>query len=103
MESSRLRNPIRPHGYVSSSLTPSALIDVRIPINKILFPEPVSAGMDLETLVILSQRMRKTNVDFDPIIVRAEGDLFTLTDGRHRVVAAMMAGRKDILARYDVP
>jgi len=76
---------------------------MRVPINLILFPEPVTAGMDLDTLVILSRLMRRSNEDPSPVVLRPERKFYTLTDGRHRVVAAMMAGRKDVLAEIEVP
>jgi ParB-like chromosome segregation protein Spo0J len=46
--------------------------------------------------------MLYTTVDYDPIKVRVreDGD-FDLIDGRHRWVAALGAGRQDILAELE--
>jgi hypothetical protein len=73
----------------------------RIPIALILFPEPVSAGMDPYILMSLAGMYRKTNEDTTPIEVRKAGPFYRLTDGRHRVVASMIAGRKTIWALVE--
>jgi hypothetical protein len=74
---------------------------VLIDLDRILYPEPVCSGMDLETLVILSRYYRRQNEHTTPIQVRAEGDYYRLTDGRHRTTASMMAGRKQVLAEVQ--
>lgn len=70
----------------------------RIPLHRVLFPEPVTAGMSLKVLADLAELYRTTNEDAEPILVRRQGDIFTITDGRHRAVASMVAGRKTVLA-----
>ncbi len=69
-----------------------------IPLNRILLPEPVSAGMDLYILLTLAGLFRKTNEDTTPIEVVRHGRVYQLTDGRHRVIASIIAGRKTVLA-----
>jgi hypothetical protein len=69
-----------------------------IPLDRILFPEPVTAGMSLFELVAMARFYRNGNGHRKPIVVRRVGDVFSLTDGRHRCVASMIAGRKVVLA-----
>lgn len=71
-----------------------------IPVDYIVFKEPVTAGMDVFVLMTLAGIYRKTNDYVEPITVsRLKGtSLYSLIDGRHRVVASMIAGRKTIQA-----
>lgn len=71
------------------------------PIHLILFPVPVAAGMDPYVLMGLTKLFRCSNEDVEPVVLRAEGAYYTLTDGRHRTVASMMAGRRTVLARIE--
>jgi hypothetical protein len=72
-------------------------------VERLLFPPNVPAGMDVLTLLSLTALMRKSNEDPAPIIVRREGKFFRITDGRHRALAAMIAGRGDVLCVEDPP
>lgn len=67
-------------------------------LDRLLFPEPVSAGMNVLVVASFTLRYRGTNEHLDPIRLDREGDNFRIADGRHRVVASIMAGRKEILA-----
>lgn len=67
------------------------------PIASILFPTPVSAGMNPYILMSLAYMYRATNEHAKPVELTVEGGYYRLKDGRHRVVASMMAGRKTIL------
>lgn len=74
-----------------------------VPLNRLLFPEPVTAGMNLLVVASITYAMRGTNEPIEPPIkvepIRHEGRLlFQIHDGRHRAVAAMMAGRKTVTA-----
>jgi hypothetical protein len=69
-----------------------------IPVHLILMPEPVSCGMDPYVLFSLAGTYRKTNEHAPAILVTRYGDLYKLTDGRHRLMASHMAGRKTIWA-----
>lgn len=72
-----------------------------INIEELMFPEPVSAGMNPFVLMSLAYLMRSTNEDVEPIIVQRESlSVYRIVDGRHRAVAAMMAGRKYIAATH---
>jgi hypothetical protein len=74
-----------------------------IPINRLIFPEPVSAGMNPYVLMAMAYEYRATNEHRKPIKVRDERNgYYSLVDGRHRVVASMMAGRKTVLAKVEV-
>ena len=71
----------------------------RIQIDDLVFPEPVSGGMNPFVIMSLAYKYRATNEDAEPIIVNYDCDKhYRIADGRHRVVAAMVAGRKEILA-----
>jgi hypothetical protein len=70
-------------------------------VERLLFPPNVPAGLDALTLLSLAALLRKTNEDPDPVLVRREGELFRITDGRHRALAAMIAGRGDVLCVED--
>lgn len=56
------------------------------------------AGMNALLLLHLAYEPRATTVDHDPIVVEVEPGGFRVTDGRHRAVAALIAGRPDVLA-----
>jgi hypothetical protein len=77
---------------------------VEIRLDRLLFPRAVPAGLDWAVLGIWTayQRKRADPVD-PPIVVRAEGDYFRITDGRHRVVGALLAGRDAIAALVEEP
>lgn len=69
-----------------------------VPVHLILLPVPVPAGMDPYILMTLAGLYRKTNEDTTPIEIVRAGNLYTLTDGRHRVIASIVAGRRTVLA-----
>jgi hypothetical protein len=54
--------------------------------------------MDWSVIGHFAMMMRKTTEDPPPIVVAQEGDYWRICDGRHRFVAAMVAGRPDVLA-----
>jgi hypothetical protein len=73
-------------------------------LDYLLFPEPVSSGMNPFVLMSLAQLYRSGNGHADPIVVSAVGSFYRIADGRHRAVAAMIAGRKVVLAELvDIP
>jgi len=73
----------------------------RIPLEDIRVLKPVPCGMDPYVLMGLVPLMRTTTEDHDPVQVRRDGEGWRLVDGRHRFVAALIAGRQDILAEQD--
>lgn len=70
----------------------------RVPVSHLRLKPNVPAGMDPCILLGLVPLMRKTAEDHDPILVRPDGDLWEIQDGRHRFMAAVIAGRPDVLA-----
>lgn len=71
---------------------------MNITIDRILFCEPVVAGMNYLQVAALTYRLRSSNWDAEPVTVRVEGDYLRLIDGRHRVIAHLFAGRKVVPA-----
>ncbi|MDF2991881.1 MAG: hypothetical protein K0S37_2395 [Microbacterium sp.] len=76
---------------------------VHVPIERLLWPDPVVAGMNYLVVASLTYMYRGSNEDADPITVRAEGAYWRIVDGRHRAVASMVAGRKTVLAVVEPP
>ena len=71
-------------------------------IDRLIFPEPVAGGMNPYVLMSLAHFYRATNEHAKPIKVRDERNgYYSITGGRHRVVASMMAGRKTIRAKVE--
>jgi hypothetical protein len=69
-----------------------------LPLEQLLLCEPVTAGMNPYVLMSLAYLYRSSNEDVDPITVtRASADLYRITDGRHRAIASLLAGRKTVL------
>lgn len=74
----------------------------RIPLGRILLPEHnVTAGANVYVLVSLAYMYRSTTEDAPPITVRPHGDLYRITDGRHRYMASVIAGRDGVLANVE--
>jgi uncharacterized ParB-like nuclease family protein len=75
-----------------------------LPISQLLFPEPVSSGLDVLKLIKRILQYRRTNEHRKPIQVTLLGYLegqpvYRIADGRHRTVSSMGAGRKTVLAQ----
>jgi hypothetical protein len=71
----------------------------RLRLDRLLFPDPVAAGLNPFVLFSLAYLYRSSNDDADPITVtRERDDLYRIRDGRHRAMASMIAGRKTVLA-----
>jgi hypothetical protein len=61
------------------------------------------AGMNVLVLMSLAYMLRSTAEDPEPVQVTRDGDGWRVHDGRHRAVAALIAGRPDVLSvRVDV-
>ena len=76
----------------------------RIPLELLRVKQPVSAGMNIFTQASLVPLLRNTTLDHDPILVDAQCPtckVWRVQDGRHRFVASVMAGRRDILSLRD--
>jgi hypothetical protein len=71
-----------------------------LPLDRLLFPQNMPAGLDWAILGLWCATFRKTPQPCDPpITVRREGDYWRITDGRHRAVSALISGRTHIEAQ----
>ena len=72
-----------------------------IPLHSLLYPPNLPAGMDWAVIGLWVCTFRKTPQPCDPpILVRPRaGGYYQIEDGRHRVTAALIAGRTHIDAR----
>lgn len=69
-------------------------------LDRLLYPDPVAAGMNYLVIASLVHLYRSSNEDAPPITVQQEGSgYWRIVDGRHRSVASMVAGRKTVLAK----
>jgi hypothetical protein len=78
--------------------------EIRVPITRLRFKDPITAGMSPYVLLGLVPLLRKTGEDHPPIDVDSPCPACgtrTALDGRHRWIASVMAGRHDILAEED--
>lgn len=73
----------------------------RIKLDRILMPRPVAAGMNYLVVASLSHMLRSSTADAPPITLRRTGRYYRIIDGRHRFVAAHIAGRQRILAHIE--
>jgi len=72
---------------------------VRVRLEDLRFGPNPPAGMNPLVLMAMTYRMRSTTEDLEPIEVTRDGDGWRIHDGRHRAVAALVAGRPDVLAQ----
>lgn len=77
---------------------------LHVPLECLLFGTNVPAGMDWAVIGLWVCKFRKTAEPCDPPIqvTIAGEDLWRISDGRHRVVASLIAGRTHIAA-VEVP
>jgi ParB-like chromosome segregation protein Spo0J len=73
----------------------------RVRVEDLMYPANVPAGMDVLVLMSLAALLRKTTADPAPVRVKPEGTRWRVADGRHRALAAMIAGRVDVLCMLD--
>lgn len=77
---------------------------VLLPLDALLFGPNVPAGMDWSVIGLWVCRLRKTAAPVDPPIIVtpvSEGPrIWRVHDGRHRTMAAIIAGRTHIDAVY---
>jgi hypothetical protein len=75
---------------------------VRIPLQQLCVSANVTAGLNPLVVMSLAYAYRCSTGDVDPILVRRIGrDRYRVTDGRHRFVASLIAGRPDVLAELE--
>jgi hypothetical protein len=74
----------------------------RVRVEDLRLPSNVPAGMDLSVVGHFVMLMRKTTEDPAPILVTQEHDgSYRISDGRHRYLGAVIAGRADVLCVED--
>ncbi len=77
---------------------------MRLPLDSLLFGPNVPAGMDWSVIGMWVCRLRKTAEPCDPPIAVTPhpqcAGVWRVCDGRHRVIAAIVAGRTHIEAVY---
>jgi hypothetical protein len=72
---------------------------IELRMEQIALPPNVPAGMNFLKLGHMTYVMRATTEHFDPIEVSEIGDgFYRITDGRHRFISALIAGRPSIQA-----
>lgn len=77
---------------------------MRLPLDQLLFGRNPPAGMDWSVIGLWVCRLRKTADDCDPPIIVSAVDgspFWRVTDGRHRTVASLIAGRTHIAAELE--
>lgn len=77
-----------------------------IPLHHLLFGPNMPAGMDWAVIGLWVCQFRKTSEPCDPPIIvgPVDGtDFYRITDGRHRTIAAIVAGRTHIDAVLEHP
>lgn len=75
---------------------------MQVPLDRILMCEPVSAGMNVLVLFSLAHLYRSSNEHVEPIHIRHVSDgIYRITDGRHRAIASLIAGRKTVEAEIE--
>jgi hypothetical protein len=76
----------------------------RVRIEDLRFGENPPSGMNPLVLMSLAYMLRATTEDPEPVQVTPDGDGWRIHDGRHRAVAALIAGRSDVLCvERDAP
>jgi hypothetical protein len=78
-------------------------VPFRVPIEDLRFGPNPPAGMNPLVLMSLTYRLKATREDPAPVLVQRDGDGWRVTDGRHRALAAMVAGRPDVLVQEHNP
>lgn len=74
---------------------------MRIRIEALRFPGNVVAGCNYLEIGFFAYQLRGSGWDPDPILVEDLGDgTYRIVDGRHRAIAAIIAGRPDVLATF---
>lgn len=77
---------------------------MQLPLDSLLFGPNVPAGMDWAVIGLWCVKFRKTAEQCDPPIevtpIPESPRIWRVHDGRHRTIAAIMAGRTHIEAVY---
>lgn len=75
---------------------------MQVRLEQLLMCEPVTAGMNVLVLFSLAHLYRSSNEHVEPITIRpVTDDIYRISDGRHRALASLIAGRKTVEARIE--
>lgn len=77
---------------------------IRVPIEKLRFKAPITAGLNPFVLLGMVPLLRNTSQDHPPILVSRpcpECGTRGVLDGRHRWIASVTAGRSYVLAEEE--
>lgn len=101
-----LRDPqqrARCSGVLAEAPTPRRTF--RVPLEYLVVKQPVPCGMDYPEIGGKLRLYRTTCEDEEPSLVRRRPGLpepyWELADGRHRFIAALISGRRDLLCTED--
>jgi ParB-like chromosome segregation protein Spo0J len=72
-------------------------VTFRVRLEKLRVGPNVPAGCNPLVVMSLVYAMRASNEDPPPVHVAGDGDGYRVVDGRHRFIAAIIAGRSDLL------
>ena len=73
----------------------------KLRIDKIMVGPNLPAGMNVLVVMSLVYMYRGSTEHAPPITVRKEGKYYRVVDGRHRLLASIIAGRRRVLAVID--
>jgi ParB-like chromosome segregation protein Spo0J len=76
---------------------------MRLPVSSLVMKDNVPAGCNPLVLMSLAYTLRSSGDDPAPVSVRPiDGTgLYRVIDGRHRFMAAVVAGRPDVLCEIE--
>lgn len=76
---------------------------MRIPVSALAVRDNVPAGCNPLVLMSLAYMLRSSGADPEPIRVRPieACGMWRVMDGRHRFLAAVVAGRSDVFCEID--
>lgn len=67
-----------------------------LPVHEIRLAPVLPCGLAPLTLYAIAATLRNTHDPVDPVEVEQRGGQWHLVDGRHRLIASVIAGRADI-------
>jgi hypothetical protein len=79
-------------------------VTLRVPIQRLRFKDPITAGMNPYNLLGMVPLVRDHALDHPAALVGppcSSCGTRTVLDGRHRWIASVMAGRHDLLTEED--
>lgn len=84
-----------PAGEPLQSMTVTFLL----PLHEIHLKPNLPCGLNVLTLMAITAVLRNSHHPVEPVLVRKEDGHWLLVDGRHRYMAALIAGRESIACK----